>query len=102
MEALEEVGDLGGGDAGAGVGDRELGVIPGEPQADGDLPLEGELEGVGEEVEEDLLPHLGVDVDLGAEQRAVHLEAEPGPFDSGGEGAREVGGENREVGGSKT
>ena len=36
---------------------------PATDQLDRDLPLEGELERVREEVEDDLLPHLAVDVD---------------------------------------
>ncbi len=33
-----------------------------------DLALEGELEGVGEQIEDDLLPHVAVDVDSPPEQ----------------------------------
>jgi hypothetical protein len=45
-------------------------------QADGDLALERELERVGQEVEDDLLPHVAVDEDrLGA--GAVDDQAQP-------------------------
>ena len=64
VEALEEARQLGRGDADAGVAHRELDAAPSAaPQRDRDLALEGELEGVGEQVQDDLLPHLAVDVD---------------------------------------
>ena len=60
VEPLEQPRHLVGGDAVAGIPHRQLGGVPGLPQRDGDLALEGELEGVGEQVEDDLLPHLAV------------------------------------------
>ena len=42
-----------------------------------DLALEGELEGVGEEVQHDLLPHLAVDVDRLRERRAIDDQLSP-------------------------
>ena len=56
-------------DADAGVADRQLDAHRRRASAaDCDLALEGELEGVGEQVEDDLLPHVAVDVD-GLRQR---------------------------------
>ena len=48
VEPLEQPGHLLGGDARAGVPHPQLGGVAGLPQRDGDLALEGELEGVGE------------------------------------------------------
>ena len=43
-------------------------------------PLEGELDGVGEQVEDDLLPHVPVDVHRLAQRRAVDRRVEAGPL----------------------
>ena len=92
-------GDLGGGDAGAGVADPELGGPSDLPQRDGQAALEGELEGVGEQVQDDLLPHLAVDVDRPGQGGAVHLQPQAGPLARRAEAAGQVGGEGGEVGG---
>ena len=60
-----------------------------------DLALEGELERVGEQVEDDLLPHVAIDVDRLGQRRAVHHEPQAGLLDRGAEHARELGGERR-------
>ena len=80
VEPLEQPGHLLGGDARAGVPHPQLGGRPGLPQRDGDLALEGELEGVGQEVEDDLLPHLPVHEDRLGQRRTVHHEPQPGPL----------------------
>ena len=72
VEALEDVRQLLGGNAGAGVAHRQLDAhCPVLPHGDGDLALERELERVREQVEDDLLPHVAVDVDRLGERRAV-------------------------------
>src|SRR5262249_27282849 len=42
---------------------RELDAIVHPSKPDGDLAFEGELERVGEKVQDDLLPHVAIDVD---------------------------------------
>ena len=63
-----------------------------------DLTLEGELEGVGEQVEDDLLPHVAVDIDRLGQRRAVDDEPQPGPLDGRAEDARQFGGQGRQIG----
>ena len=65
---------------------------------DADLAIKGGFEGVGEEVENDLLPHVAVYVDGFGERRAIDDELEPGTFNGGAEDAGELGGKDGEVG----
>ena len=95
MEALEELRQLLGGDAGARVPHRQLHVVAGVRSATAMLPVERELQRVRQQVEDDLLPHVPVDVDRLGQRRAVDLELQPGALDGRAEGAREVGGERR-------
>jgi hypothetical protein len=39
-----------------------------------DPPLQSELERIGEEIEDDLLPHLSIDIDRLGDRRAVDVE----------------------------
>ena len=84
-EALEEAGQLRGRDADARVGDGEDGAARARSEPDGDAALERVLEGVGEEVEDDLLPHVPVDVHrLGQRRRSRRRRpARPGRRRSG-------------------
>ncbi len=100
VEALEQAGQLGGRDAGAGVADGELRrpAVGRPPDHHPDLALEGELEGVREQIEDHLLPHLAVDVDRLGQGRAVDDQAQARPIDRRAEARGELGGERREVG----
>src|SRR5437867_3694039 len=89
VKALEEVWQLGGRNPGATIAYRELDVVAVRPQADGDLALKRELESVGEEVEDDLLPLRGIYVDRLRNWWTVDHELEPSPLDKGAEGARQ-------------
>ena len=99
VEALEEVGEFRRRDAGPGIADDQFHGLPCRAQGDRDLAGEGELEGVGQEVEDDLLPHVPVDVDGLGQRRAVHDEPQPGPLAGRAEVAGEVGGHRGQVGG---
>ena len=72
---------------------------PRQRSVDRDPPVERELERVREQVEDDLLPHLAVDV---AAARAAASQStdqlEPGLLDRRAEQAREIGGERGEIG----
>ena len=57
-------------DAGVGDGDHGVGVLTCDPHGDG--AVEGELQGVGQQVEDHLLPHVAVEVDGFVQRRAVH------------------------------
>ena len=48
-------------------------------QTDPDLAVEGELHGIGQQVEHHLLPHRPVEVDRFPQRRAVHLVVQAGP-----------------------
>ena len=82
VEALEQVGLVARVDADPGVGDRELHrwspALVGTAEPHRDPAGEGELQRVGDEVGDDLGPHLPVDEDGLADGRAVEHEAEPG------------------------
>jgi len=63
VEPLEHARKVFGGDSRSGVPDRELRPAVHLPQPDLDPSFERELERVREEVEDDLLPHVAIDVD---------------------------------------
>ncbi len=63
MEAVEHLGQLHLGNPDAGVFNRQDGLLSIEAQGDPDFSFEGKFEGIGDEVEDDLLPHLAVHVD---------------------------------------
>src|SRR5215475_6860516 len=60
VKSFEQPRQLLPGNAGAGVAHRHLGrpAVRARPDGDRDLTLECELEGVGQEIEDDLLPHV--------------------------------------------
>ncbi len=60
-------------------------------------PVEGELQRIGQQVEDHLLPHVAVDVDGVLDRRAVHLEVRPGALDGRPEHAGQLGGQRAEV-----
>ena len=79
VEALEHPRQIGRRDADAGVGDLQLGVRAAPAHGDANLAHERELEGVGQQIEDDLLPHVPIDVDRLRQRRAVHHEARGRP-----------------------
>ena len=91
IEALEEMRNLLGGDPGAGIADRQLHGFAGASQRDRDLPVERELERVRQEIEDDLLPHVAIDVDGSPQRGTLHHEAEPGTVHRRPEVAGEIG-----------
>jgi hypothetical protein len=98
VEAVEQPRQLLRRDADAAVGDLEHGRLP-DADAEGDPPLEGELVGVGEQVEQDLLEHVRVGLDDRALLRRVDDELEPGALDRGLKHGSGVAGEAAEVDG---
>ncbi len=97
VEPFEEPWHLGLGHTDAGVGDGDDRVPAVAVHRDGDRTVEGELEGVAEQVEDDLLPHAPVDVDGVGQGRAVDLEGQTGPVDGGAEDAGQFGGRRGQV-----
>jgi len=98
VETVEQQRLLLRGDADAGVAHREDGVaVRGEDPHD-DPPGGGELDRVGEQVENDLFPHLAVDVDRLGQPRRVDPQLESGPLGGRPEGAGQPRGVVGEVG----
>ena len=48
-------------------------------QTNVDIAVQGELKGVAHEVQDDLLPHLPIDVDRLRERRAIHDQSQARP-----------------------
>src|SRR5579859_1589739 len=80
---------LGAGNSNSRVGDLEHDLGSLCAQADGDLAFKGELQGIGEQIEDDLLPHRRIDIDVGVEIRNVDRKAQSCPLDGGAEDARQ-------------
>ena len=95
MEAVEDERQRLMRDAGPGVGHDQQEGAGFLAQRHGDAAGEGELEGIGEQVEDDLLPHLAVEVGRLGRARAVHFQGEPGALARRAEVARQV---RRELG----
>src|SRR5260370_21998597 len=85
MEALEEARQLRFWDANARVSYRKLGVITAPAEGNSDAALESMLEGVGDEVEDNFLPHLRIDVDRLGQRRAVNRQDQASLFHCGAE-----------------
>src|SRR5579872_1776363 len=84
-------------DADAGVADAKLHRPLMGLQTHFDGALQSELEGVRHEVEDDLLPHVAVDVDRLLRGRAIHLQREAGPLARRAEAAGELPREHAEI-----
>ena len=98
VEPLEQPRHLGGGHADPGVGDGDHRVaVRRRRTPHGDRAVEGELQRVGEQVEDHLLPHVAVDVDRFVQRRAVHRQVQPGPLDRRAEDAGQLGGDGGQV-----
>ncbi|GJE41573.1 hypothetical protein AEGHOMDF_0739 [Methylobacterium soli] len=91
VEALEQARQLRLGNAGSGVAHRQAGLPVRRFQRHPDPAREGELEGIRDQVEDDLLPHLAVDEDRLGEGRAGHVEAEARPLRGRAEARGELG-----------
>ena len=74
VEALEHAGKVGLRNADASVGNAQLDAIATRSEFDRNLSVERELEGVRQQIEDDLLPHLPIDVDGFGEGIAIDDE----------------------------
>ena len=98
MKALEDARQLVLGNARARVAHRQLDPsVSDRAQADPDAALEGELEGIRQQIEQDALPHLRIDEGAFDDGFAFDREHQPCAFDRGAKGAREIGREPRQV-----
>ena len=85
-------------DADAGVAHGELDMRCRLCAADRDLALEGELEGVRDQIEDDLLPHVAIDIGRLGERRAVDVEPQSGRLDGRAKDAGKLRRESGKVG----
>ena len=97
VKPLEDVRQVLDGDPDAGVAHHQLGVLRQRPQADVDRPFPGVLERVGQQVRDDLLPHLPVHPHGLEQGRGVDGELEPGGLGGTAEYGHDLGGQRREV-----
>ncbi len=75
--------------------------VAGGLQRHGDGAVQGEFQGVGDQIENDLFPHLAVDVNRFVKGGALDFEVQPGAFHGGAEVGGEILGEAAELGGLK-
>src|SRR5579862_7842032 len=98
MEAVEESWDFLAGNPDARIANTPFSIAPSLPQRDADAPFESELEGIGDEVEDDFLPHASVDENGLGEFRAVQLELQSGLVHRRAKHARQIHGKRRQIG----
>src|ERR1700688_4060092 len=78
MEPLKDSRKLLDGNSDAGVGDRDLHLLASISHGHGDASGQREFEGIREQVENNLLPHLTVEIDRVVERRAIDDEFNAG------------------------
>src|SRR5262245_13367536 len=91
MESLEQLRHFLRRNTGAGIPHGEFEVRSRLTQADFDLAVEGKLEGVRNEVEDNLLPHFSIDEGWLGQWQAVDGQLQSGLLDGGAEHASELG-----------
>ena len=99
MEPFEEPGQFGPRDSDPGVADGQFGgpAVPRVAEPDRYAAFEGELERVRQQIEDDLLPHVAVDVDGLGQGLEVHVQDEPRPLRHRLEVRGELPGQARQV-----
>src|ERR1700754_2576842 len=98
MEAIKQVWQLRVWNADTGVGDTELGVLAAPGHGDSNASIKRMLEGIGEKVEDNFLPHVAINVDRLRKGRATHGQGEAGLFDCGAKYTCQFRRTGREVG----
>jgi hypothetical protein len=99
VESLEEPRNLTFRDADPRIRHLQHELGPFAPQARGDGAFEGELEGIREQVQYDLLPHVSIEKHGLIDRLAIHLECDSGGFHRRAEVAREIASEHRSIDG---
>src|SRR5712672_3089549 len=74
VETIKHVRQFCFGNANARILYRKLGVITAPAERNADPTLERMLEGVGQQIEDDLLPHVSVNVQQLRERWAIHRQ----------------------------
>src|SRR5579883_3198131 len=98
MEAFKHVRQFLSRNAHARVCDRNFNRLVTLAQRNADFALKGILKGIGEEIENDFLPHLMIDVDRLAQGRAVNSQAHASTLDDRAEATGKIGCQGRQVG----
>src|SRR5262249_54073204 len=99
VKAVEEAGDFVSSDTDSGVAHHELHPALHLAQRDFDLTLEREFERVGDEIEDDFLPHLAIDIDGFREMRTVDEQLHLSSLDRRSEETRQIDRQRREFDG---
>jgi hypothetical protein len=97
MEPFKEVGKFICRNTRSGIGDCKFGEVRHRAQCYANLTLERKFEGVGKEVENNLLPHVTVDIYRIGDSGAVHNKGQSCAFNRGAEHTRKVGRQRRQV-----
>src|SRR5450755_2917552 len=84
-------------DAYARITDGDLGMISTPAESHGNSAMKREFERVREQIQNDLLPHVAVDVDRLWQLGTVHVEREPRALDRGTERARQIDGQHTQI-----
>src|SRR5216684_6303510 len=98
VKTLKQSRQLGFGDADARVGDREFHAVATPGERGTNPTIKGVLEGVREEVEDDLLPHIFVDEDALGQWWTVQSQRQVGLFDRRAEAAHQFRGIGVQIG----
>jgi hypothetical protein len=78
IESLEQFGDGFRGNSDSSVPNAKLGHVAHAMYTDGNFSLEGEFEGVGNQIQNNLLPHIAIHVDRFPKIGAIHYEPQSG------------------------
>src|SRR5690349_2138783 len=98
MKTLEEFWQLLRGNTDARIAYCQHNVFRCLTQRDFDTACERELESIGNEIENDLLPHVGIDVNRFVQTRTVDHELDAGSFARRAKVARELSGHRSQIG----
>ena len=98
MKPFEHAAEVCLANADAGVDDAQFHVIVLRSQLHSYFAFERELEGIAQEIEDDLFPHVPIDIQVVGKLRTIDHEFQAGPFDRRTEDAGQVGRECRQVG----
>ena len=98
VEAIEDQRQLGRTDSHAGIRNFKVDALRLLSQRHLNATFQGELERVGQQVDNDGLPHLSVNVYRLAQARAVHRQGQSGALACRSKVTGQVGGQGRQVG----
>src|ERR1700679_2694199 len=97
VEAIEQPGNFLGRNSNARVAHTEFSCASHLLQTNLNLTCKSELESVGDQIEDDLLPHVPIDVRQFAGGFAIDQQSQAGPFCGGAKDAGELCGESRDI-----